>query len=234
MPAFAFQGPDHRRAAGFRRAAVLALALALAAAACQQTARLPDGRPFWTAKADTRLLGDRQLVVFMPDDRPPELSEEEQETYAGWARLLETFVARSPSLLEIVKVDFRRADEVFWGRGLPVNEFSLLLVRGDGYALFAGAPVFDPAAYDYAEAFLQGMEKNFHWPEILHMGEWETGMPPDWRLVRLRPGYFARMAPVATETGERVPVAVARAVQDPAAPAVPPLVPLVPPPPKAP
>ena len=40
-----------------------------------------------------------------------------------------------PSLREVRKVDFRRADEVFYGQGLPVNEYSLLFVRGDGMAL---------------------------------------------------------------------------------------------------
>ena len=156
------------------------------------THRTADGRLLWSAKADPRLLGDRILVVFMPDDWPARLSGDEQDTYSAWANMLEEFVSRAENLTEVRKVDFRQADELFTGRGLPVNEYTLLVVRGDGYGLYSSEPVLEGAAFDYAQAFLGSMEKDFYWPGILHAGESPAHMPREWRLVRLRPGHFAR------------------------------------------
>lgn len=159
---------------------------------------MPDGRRLWTAKAAPSLMGERALVIFMPDDWPARLSDGEQETYAGWADILERFVHGSKVVRQIHRVDFRHADEYFYGHGLPVNEFTLLFIRGDGIALYAHEPIFDGAVYDYAEAFLVGKEDEFTWASVLHAGETTSNMPRNLKLVRLRPCPPVRAAvPVA-------------------------------------
>jgi hypothetical protein len=167
-------------------ACLLASAIVALLPACQTKSFLSDGRRIWPAKASPSIMGDRLLVVFMPDDWPPRLSQDDQELYAEWARLLESFVKNNSSLREVRKIDFRRADEFFYGQGLPVNEYSLLFVRGDGMALYASQPIFDGNVYDYAEAFLGRMEADFFWAGILHAGETEAGMPRALKLVQLR------------------------------------------------
>ena len=174
---------------------------------------MPDGRRLWAAKAAPSLMGERALVIFMPDDWPARLSEADQETYAGWADILERFVHGSKVVRQIHRVDFRHADEYFYGHGLPVNEFTLLFIRGDGMALYAHEPIFDGAVYDYAEAFLLGKEDEFTWASVLHAGEATSNMPRNLKLVRLRPSPPVRAA---------VPVA------EPAASAEPPPPPLAP------
>lgn len=193
---------------GICSALLAALVLPMVIGACT-TNRLADGRPFWSAKADPRLLGDRLVVVFMPDDWPARLTEDAQATYARWAGRLEQFVARSECLTEVRKVDFRHADEVFSGRGLPVNEFTILAVRGDGYGLYTTDPLMDAFGFDYAEAFLRGMEKDVLWPNTLHMGERALPVPRQWKLVRLRPGHFARPGAPATPSAPGTPAPAA-------------------------
>jgi len=193
---------------GIRSALLAALVVPMVMGACAMN-RLADGRPFWSARADPRLLGDRLLVVFMPDDWPARLGEDAQATYARWAGRLEQFVARSECLTEVRKVDFRHADEVFSGRGLPVNEFTILAVRGDGYGLYTTDPLVDAFAFDYAEAFLRGMEKDVPWTYPLHMGERALPVPKQWKLVRLRPGHFAKPAAPATPPAPGVPAPAA-------------------------
>jgi hypothetical protein len=174
------------------------LAVAVVLSGCQTTSRLPDGRRLWTAKAAPSLMGERALVIFMPDDWPARLSEVEQETYAGWADILEAFVHGSKVVRQIRRVDFRHADDYFYGHGLPVNEFTLLFIRGDGLALYAHEPIFDGAVYDYAEAFLLGREGESDWASVLHAGEAASTMPRNLKLVRLRPSPPVRAAvPVA-------------------------------------
>lgn len=167
----------------------LALFLGLVATACQSGPRM-GGQRLREARLDARVNGDRVLVVFMPDDWPATLDEEEQADYAGWAGLLEGYVEASDGIREVKKLDFRRADEVFSGRGLPVNEYTLLFLRGDGMALFANRPIFDPAVYAFADAFLVGREEELDWPEVLHAGETERGFPAEFKLVRIREVVF--------------------------------------------
>lgn len=164
------------------------------------------------------------MVIFMPDDWPARLPEGEQVTYAAWADILERFVHGSKVLRQIHRVDFRHADEYFYGHGLPVNEFTLLFIRGDAMALYAHEPIFDGAVYDYAEAFLLGKEDEFTWASVLHAGETSANMPRNLKLVRLRPTPPVRAAvPVAepaTEPGPvpRTPPPTLPAVLPPAAP----------------
>lgn len=134
------------------------------------------------------------MVIFMPDDWPARLSESEQDTYAAWAGILENFVHGSTVVRQIHRVDFRNADDSFYGHGLPVNEFTLLFIRGDGMALYAHEPIFDGAVYDYAEAFLLGKEAEFTWATVLHAGESAANMPRNLKLVQLRPAPPIRMA----------------------------------------
>ncbi len=140
------------------------------------------------AEVDPRLTGAGVVTVFMPDDWPPQLSEEDLAVYAGWAGLLEEFVSRSSNLREIRKADFRRADEVFRADGLPVNEYSLLISRNESEALFSNVPIFDGAVYDFADAWMGGIEDGFFWPEILRMGQFERGIPREFKQVRMRVG----------------------------------------------
>lgn len=141
-----------------------------------------------SADVDPRLTGVGVVTVFMPDDWPAQLSEEDLVVYVGWAGLLEEFVSRSGNLREIRKADFRRADEVFRADGLPVNEYSLLISRNESEALFSNVPIFDGAVYDFADAWMGGIEREFFWPEILRMGQFERGMPREFKLVRMRVG----------------------------------------------
>lgn len=181
------------------------LAVVLAASACQTTSVLPDGRRLWSARAATSLMGEKSLVIFMPDDWPARLTDVDQETYADWAEILEKFVHGSSVVRQIHRVDFRKADEVFYGHGLPVNEYTLLFIRGDGLALYAHEPIFDGAVYDYAEAFLQGKESDFAWASVLHAGETEANMPRNLKLVRLRPAPPVRQAIPVSEPAPAAP-----------------------------
>jgi hypothetical protein len=197
------------------------LVIAVALSGCQTTSRLPDGRRLWTARAAPSLMGERAMVIFMPDDWPARLSEAEQETYAGWADILEKFVHGSKVVRQIRRVDFRHADEYFYGHGLPVNEFTLLFIRGDGMALYAHEPIFDGAVYDYAEAFLLGKEDEFTWASVLHSGESASNMPRNLKLVRLRPAPPVRAAVPVAEPPTEIP-------PEPPAPAVAPEPPIRP------
>lgn len=181
------------------------LAVVLAASGCQTTSRLPDGRRLWTARAATSLMGEKALVIFMPDDWPARLTDMEQETYADWSEVLEKFVHSSTVVRQIHRVDFRKADEYFYGHGLPVNEYTLLFIRGDGLALYSHEPIFDGAVYDYAEAFLLGKESDFAWASVLHAGETEANMPRNLKLVRLRPAPLVRQAVPVAEPAPPVP-----------------------------
>lgn len=145
------------------------------------------------ADVDPRLTGAGVVTVFMPDDWPAQLSEEDLAVYVGWAGLLEEFVSRSGNLREVRKADFRRAYEVFRADGLPVNEYSLLISRNESEALFSNVPIFDGAVYDFADAWMGGIEEGFYWPEILRMGQFERGRPREFKLVRMRQG---RLAPL--------------------------------------
>ena len=166
---------------------------------------MADGRRLWSAKADPTILGDGLLVIFMPDDWPPQMSEDARETYADWAEILEAFVRRSGTVKDRRHIDFRRADEFFQSPGLPVNEYTLLFVRKDGLALYANEPIFDGALYDYAEAFLGGMENDFYWQGILHAGETDAGMPRALKLVKLKAN--SQLKPVEVAPAE-IPPAV--------------------------
>jgi hypothetical protein len=181
------------------------IAIAIVVSGCQTTSRLPDGRRLWTAKAAPSLISERTLVIFMPDDWPARLSESEQETYVGWAEILERFVHKSKVVRQIRRVDFRHADEYFFGHGLPVHEFTLLFIRGDGMALYSHEPIFDGAVYDYAEAFLLGKEEEFTWATVLHAGESAANMPRNLKLVRLRPSPAVRTAVPVAEPGPEPP-----------------------------
>ena len=176
--------------------AVVGVTLALAA--CTSTPHLADGRRLWSAKVAPSLAGGNMLVVFMPDEWPARMPVEDQDSYASWASLLEEFVKGSTVLKEVRRADFRTADDVFYGRGLPVNEYTLLFVRGDGLALYAHEPIFDGAVYDYAEAFLAGKENEQSWSSRLHSGESEANMPRSLKVARLSPMQAVAVAPPAT------------------------------------
>jgi hypothetical protein len=165
---------------------VLGVVAVLGFSSCQTTSRLPDGRRLWSAKASPAILGENVVAIFMPDEWPARLSESEQETYAEWAKTLETFVTRSPAVKEVRRVDFRAADEFFYGHGLPINEFTLLFIRGDNMALYAPEPIFDGAIYDYVEAFFEGRESEYITRGVLHAGQTESNMPRSLKLVRIK------------------------------------------------
>lgn len=139
------------------------------------------------------------MVIFMPDDWPARLSESDQETYASWAEILERFVHESTVVRQIHRVDFRHADDYFFGHGLPVNEFTLVFIRSDGMSLYAHEPIFDGAVYDYAEAFLLGKEDQYTWASVLHAGESSANMPRNLKLVQLRPAPPVRAAVAVAE-----------------------------------
>ena len=165
---------------------ILGVVAVLGFSSCQTTSRLPDGRRLWSAKASPAILGENVVAIFMPDEWPARLSESEQEIYAEWAKTLETFVRRSPAVKEVRRVDFRAADEFFYGHGLPINEFTLLFIRGDNMALYAPEPIFDGAIYDYVEAFFENREGDYFTSGVLHAGETESNMPRSLKLVRIK------------------------------------------------
>jgi hypothetical protein len=166
---------------------VVLAATALLVISCASTPRLADGRRLWSARIAPSLAGGNLLVIFMPDEWPARMSSEEQENYAAWASMVEDFVGGSSVVREVRRADFRNADEVFYGRGLPVNEYTLLFIRGDGLALYAHDPILDGAVYDYAEAFLAGKESDLSWTTRLHSGESEANMPRALKVARLSP-----------------------------------------------
>lgn len=176
---------------------MLAILASMFFVSCQTIMRMPDGRRVWSAKASPAILGENVLVIFMPDDWPPRLSENEQEVYAMWSSMLEEYVKRNRCIKEIRRQDFRSADEVFYGHGLPVNEFTLIFIRGDNMALFAREPVLEGSTYDYADAFFKGKEADFMTTSVLHAGEQEAVMPGGLKLVKIRAALTANSAPPA-------------------------------------
>ena len=192
-------------------------ALGMLLASCASTPHLPDGRRLWSAKVAPGLAGGSLLVIFMPDEWPAQMPVEEQDSYAAWAAMVEEFVRGSTVVKEVRRADFRSADEVFYGRGLPVNEYTLLFIRSDGLALYAHDPIFDGAVYDYAEAFLAGKENEQSWTSRLHSGESEANMPRALKVARLSP---MAAPPVAAtpHPGPMVPPPATHATASPAAP----------------
>ncbi len=179
----------------------LAVGACLWLSSCQTSSRLPDGRRLWSAKASPAILGENVVAIFMPDDWPARLPESEQEIYAQWAKTLEDFIKRSQAVKEVRRVDFRSADEVFYGHGLPINEFALLFIRGDNMALYAPEPIFDGAIYDYIEAFLEGKEGDYITSGVLHAGEFEATMPRTLKLVRIKAALVAKSPPKLPDPG---------------------------------
>jgi len=137
-------------------------------------------------RVDPALIGDNMLVVFMPDGWAAEMYEHDLEYYSLWVDALEDYLRRSEGVRSIRRMDFRRADEVFFGRGLPVNEYTILFVRSDGWALYSDVPIYDPVYYDYADAFLLGREDDVNIPAVMRMGQFESFTGP-YKTLRLSP-----------------------------------------------